>query len=261
MITSELIAIFEDTQNRFRSNEALRAATNQLISSTKVYAEGYVSNNRNLKNESGQVCVVQDTTFSCASKYISEGRTVAVLNFANPYEPGGGAKRGVRAQEECLCRCSNLYNSISDSKVADDYYKYNKDMKTYLFSDRAIYSPGVTVIKDDEYAELSKPFRVDVITCAAPYNVYGHDVEVLKECYANRIRNILEIAMDNNVDVLVLGAFGCGVFRNPPLLMAECFKKALLNDKYAHHFDKVVFAIKKSSGFDRNFEAFQQVFG
>lgn len=261
MKTAELVTIFEDTQNRVHSTDELKKATIELIDATKVYQEDYISKKRVVKNDVGDLSVVQDTSFSCASKFDCEGKTVTVLNFANPHEPGGGVKRGAKAQEECLCRCSNLYDSISNDKVYTDYYGWNKELNGYLFSDRVIYSPGVLVIKDDEYVLLEEPFRVDVITCAAPYNVYGHDINVLKECYIRRIKNILEVAIGNDVDILILGAFGCGVFHNPPSLMAECFKSVLLDEKYACFFEKVIFAIPKPSAFDRNYDAFLQVLG
>lgn len=81
-----------------------------------------------------------------------------------------------------------------------------------------------------KYQLLDSPFSVDVITCAAPYNVYGFDRELLRSTYESRITNILEAAIDNDVDTIVLGAFGCGAFHNPPELMAEALKKYLLTE-------------------------------
>ena len=37
---------------------------------------------------------------------------ILVLNFANPVNPGGGVRRGARAQEEDLCRKSSLLLSL-----------------------------------------------------------------------------------------------------------------------------------------------------
>ncbi len=182
-----------------------------------------------------------------------------MLNFANPHNSGGGVKHGARAQEECLDRCSNLYDSISSLKMLHEYYEYNRSIKGYLFSDRIIYSPDVTVFKDDmTYDRLDESFKVDVITCAAPYNVYGHDEDLLKKVFINRITNIFEAAIDNEVDMIILGAFGCGVFRNPPVLVADSFNQ-IIRDKYRYKFRKISFAIKKGSIFDNNLETFKNV--
>ena len=111
---------------------------------------------------------------------------------------------------------------------------------------------------------LSEWFQVDVISCAAPY----YDTqkkkpvsrEKLEEVFTDRIRNILEVAIANDVDNLVLGAFGCGAFNNPPQLVAEVFHKLLVGSGYAAYFEKVVFAIKKTRDVCPNYEAFQAVF-
>ena len=96
-----------------------------------------------------------------------------MLNFANPHYPGGGVHNGAMAQEECLCRSSNLYPCISNKNVFNDYYLYHKDMNHYFFSDRLIYTKSVTVFKDDSDVSQIMPksewFNIDVITCAAPY--------------------------------------------------------------------------------------------
>lgn len=46
---------------------------------------------------------------------------ILVLNLANPVNPGGGARRGARAQEEDLCRKSSLLLSLEDVS-AKSYY-------------------------------------------------------------------------------------------------------------------------------------------
>lgn len=185
---------------------------------------------------------------------------MAVLNFANPHVPGGGVVRGAKAQEECLCRCSNLHNVLSVENLEKEYYKWHEENTDYLFSDKVIYTPGIQIIKTDLYEHLESYVTVDVITCAAPYNVYGHDHEVLKRTFGSRITNIIEVAIENDVDVIVLGAFGCGAFHNPPELVADMFKEVLINRGYQKHFQKVVFAIINSNPFDRNLMVFQSAF-
>lgn len=59
---------------------------------------------------------------------------ILVLNLANPVNPGGGVRRGARAQEEDLCRCSSLLRSL-ESRRAKKYYDYNKSLHSYMASD------------------------------------------------------------------------------------------------------------------------------
>ena len=73
----------------------------------------------------------------------------------------------------------------------------------------------------------------------------------------SRIKFILDIAKDNHVDTLVLGAFGCGVFGQNPREVANIFKK-LLDTSFKGCFKKVVFGIPK--GNNDNLEQFKLVF-
>ena len=258
MKTNELIDVFLDTQSRIEKDLDLKKKTADSSRRTKLYDEGFF-HEKKVKSSGWNVVIWEGTSFQCAKKFSNGNDTVAVLNFANPFEPGGGVRRGASAQEECLCRCSNLFNCISQPRIIEGYYNYhNADKHNYLFSDKIVYSPGIVVFKDDStYEILHDPFFVDVVTCAAPYNVYGHDNELLKETYTKRLTNIFEVSAENDVDVLVLGAFGCGVFHNPPELMAETFR-ALIKEKYSRFFKKICFPLKRN-GVSRNFEVFSQI--
>lgn len=263
MTSQDLIGIFNDTQNRIRADEALHGRSLRSQAASRLYLDGYVSPIRYVKG-TGRVSVCENTTFRCAAEYAQSGLKIAVLNFASPYEPGGGVLRGAMAQEECLCRCSSLYNSLAQPYFQKHYYQYHAHQRSDLFSDRIIYSPLITVIKgDDAHAPLlPKPFVTDVITCAAPYiRRQGQFSErELYAVYVSRIRNILETAMGNGVDALILGAFGCGAFHNPPQLMADAFYQLLIREGYAQRFQKVVFAIKRTGAVCGNLYAFERAF-
>lgn len=256
MNTADLINVFEDTQDTIRNNDFLSITTQESREKNKMYDSAFSALVRKTKNPELNVRIIEGSSFDTVRTF-TKGR-VAVLNFANPHEPGGGVKRGARAQEECLCRCSNLYNVLATKELSQFYYQWHKQNTNYLFSDRVIYSQNIQIIKSDDYQLLDSPVAVDVITCAAPYNVYGFDRELLKSTYESRITNILEVAIDNDVDTIVLGAFGCGAFHNPPELMAEAFKEILINRGYYKFFENVVFAIINANRFDRNFAVFQE---
>lgn len=263
MGASELTAVFEDTQRRIAADPELQA---QLLSSqaaSQLYLENYTSPIRKMIGR-GVIDVTAGTTFQCAHELLSQFSKIAVLNFANPHEPGGGVRRGAKAQEECLCRCSDLYNTLAQPYFLEHFYRYHYEHCDSFYSDRLIYSPNITVFKsDDPIPEvLDTPFSVDVITCAAPYRFRnnGETDEALIRIYMSRIRNILEVSMSKAVSCLVLGAFGCGVFRNDPRLMARAFADLLVREQYARYFDKVVFAIKPSGSFSPNLHFFKEAF-
>ena len=69
----------------------------------------------------------------------------------------------------------------------------------------------------------------------------------LLNLYRNRVRNIFECAIDNSVDILVLGAFGCGAFQNPPYQMARAFCEIIRKEKYYSTFSVIAFAIQKTA--------------
>lgn len=202
---------------------------------------------------------------------VAPNKKVAVLNFASAKNPGGGVVNGASAQEECLCRVSTLYNVITDNKFKKDFYDYHKAKSGTLYSNRLIYSPDIVIVKDDDGYLLSKPYKIDVITCAAP-NLNAHSKEEysgdrgtsqvsddqLFNIHVARCSNIIKAAADHGVEVLVLGAFGCGVFRNNPTIVAKAMKKALESSHYK--FERVIFPIFCKEWETENYDAFKEVF-
>lgn len=263
-----LCACFMDTQIQVKSDQTLREKTRRMKAGTQLYLDHFVSMTGERKRETPEVSVVEDTTFSCAAKLARAGEKTAVLNFANAYKPGGGVKDGAMAQEECLCRSSNLYESLTLPYIVRHYYQWNQKNTGDMGSDRIIYSPKVTVFKsDDLYPVNLAPeqwYDVDVISCAAPYydkqKKEPVSMEKLEQVFLDRIRNILEVAAANAADHLVLGAFGCGAFNNPPEVVANMFRKLLIDDGYGALFKSVTFAIKKNEKRSTNFDVFHTAF-
>lgn len=173
-------------------------------------------------------------------EYVKEEKgTLAVLNFASYKNPGGGFLSGSRAQEECLCHESYLYNVLAQFP---DYYAWNNNHKNRcLYENRAIYS------KEIGFEHNGMITFCDVITCAAP-NIspsrkYGYGISKAENSAAldSRIKFVLSIAADQKVDTLILGAFGCGVFGQDAAEVAQIFRKYLSTDFKV--FKRVVFAI------------------
>lgn len=268
MDRQNLIDCFQDTLEKSTS-EPLAELTRAAAESSRIYEPGFRSERLYRLNQT-RIQVVESDSFSAAAEYARDG-SVAVLNFANPHYPGGGVTRGAVAQEECLCRSSNLYACLSHERVFEGFYQYHRTKTGHDFSDRLIYTRGVTVFKNAELLPRDLPreewFRVDVITCAAPYLAKRAQVNraVLLELLCSRIRNMFEAAIDQEARTLILGAFGCGAFCNPPEVVARAFHTVLQESRYHGAFERCVFAIKSSVGGDPytvcpNLAAFQQEF-
>ncbi|MFL1378196.1 TIGR02452 family protein [Nocardiopsis protaetiae] len=184
---------------------------------------------------------------------------VAALNFASARNPGGGVANGARAQEESLARSTALYASLTR---CPEFYEHHRAERSLLYSDRVIWSPRVPVLCDDRGDRLAEPPAVGFLTCAAPNRrmIERNGVESaagVPGVLAARARGVLAVAAHHGVDVLVLGAWGCGVFGNRPPEVAAAFAEHLHGD-YAGVFERVVFAVLDRDGGVR--EAFDDRF-
>lgn len=152
---------------------------------------------------------------------------VLVLNFANPVNPGGGVRRGARAQEEDLCRRSTLLASL-ESEEAEAYYKGHRKLAHRMATDAMILSPVVEVFRDREGFLMEEAATVSVVTCAAPMAnaLSGAEREGLAELFAGRIQALLHAACRYGYEYLVLGAWGCGAFGNDAGMVSQQFARA-----------------------------------
>jgi len=199
--------------------------------------------------------------------YPKESKEVLVLNMANPVHPGGGVRRGVRAQEEDLCRRSSLLLSL-ESAGAQKYYKFNRSLQTKLGSDAMILSPKVEIIRDENGELLPETSVVAVLTCAAP--VYTAELGGLssgeyREMFYQRILSMLKCAAFWGYKALVLGAWGCGAFGNDAKMVSDLFYKALKEMNYngmvaKDFFHCVNFAVLDRSSDQYNFTEFSRNF-
>lgn len=206
---------------------------------------------KNKRYENTTVELQNVTTEVAIANNDLEGKT-AVLNFASYKNPGGGFIRGMMAQEEALCHASNLYNILN--RFENTYYKYNREhLNRALYLDRALYIPDVKFMSGKQ---------VDVITCAAPnlspimkYN--SVDSETVMKAIISRVAFLFSIIEKQQVDTVILGAWGCGVFMNDPYVMGYllthflqdlngCVKKVIFAVPDAKHktnykaFDKMI---------------------
>jgi uncharacterized protein (TIGR02452 family) len=193
---------------------------------------------------------------------VGEG-PVGVLNFASARNVGGGYLGGARAQEEDLCRQSLLYPCLLE---APGYYAAHRSSDDLLYSDRVIWSPDVPVHRGDNGELLARPFAISFLTCPAPNAgaLLRRDPSArprIREALARRSGRVLGVAAAEGVRQLVLGAWGCGVFRNDPREVAESFRSWLApGAAYGEAFERVVFAVWDRAEPSANRRAFEEVF-
>jgi len=207
---------------------------------------------------------ISEMTPAGKTEVATSGKT-GCLNFASAKNPGGGFLTGALAQEECLAAASSLYPSLSQPKCLE-MYEYNRSRKTCLYSDYMIYSPNVVFFKDDNGRLLENPYQADVLTSpavniSAMRQTNPSELPYAEQAMLTRIDKILAVFLLHNVEALVLGAWGCGVFQNSPHDIARYFATFLTgNSKYAGCFRKITFAVYDRSTNQENFNAFRVVY-
>ncbi|WP_309387379.1 TIGR02452 family protein [Cerasicoccus frondis] len=207
------------------------------------------------------ITVVNETTLQGARRLVEVRgyQRVGVLNFASAKNPGGGFLGGSQAQEESLARSSALYASL---ETCGDYYTRHRAMKSCLYTDYLIHSPQCPVFLDDAGTLLEKPYCVDFITCPAPnagavIKNTPQEVDQIPSAFEQRIDKVLAFAAREGHEALVLGAWGCGVFRNKPEIVADLFGQALRpGGAYHGAFQEVLFSVLDHTATSDIFTAF-----
>lgn len=185
-----------------------------------------------------------------------------VMNFANAVHPGGGYIYGAVAQEECLCRESTLYASIS-SKSAEEMYYANIINSNVFDTDYMLLSPHVDVFRNVFMELLPTPYTVAVLTIAAP-NLHGKAGVVGQtemDCYMKRrIRQCLKCGAYYGYKTAALGAWGCGAFGHDARRAAEYFRCVLIDEGYQNYYDKIVFSVYDNTPEQYNYRCFKEAF-
>ena len=272
----ENVNVFKDTEDLCKNNKQIAESVRRSIAGQKLVleSENMERPRLDLYSEPAKVVVSKKRTFEAASKY--KGNKVAVHNFASASNPGGGVTRGSSAQEECLCRCSGLYFCLNTPEMWAGFYTPHRNAHNPIHNDDIIYTPEITVFKTDERTpELMDEkdwYRVNVITCAAPNlrarpeNAYnagdGSKAAVIKAkdllaLHEKRLRRILDVAVSEGNDTVILGAFGCGAFENDPEVVSMASRNTI--KEYLYAFKTIEYAIYCSPRDERNFQTFERV--
>lgn len=268
-------SIFQDTERMCKTDAELSAVTKISVANQCFIAEAEVIPTPELNiYKKANVVVSKKRTYEAAKAY--KGNHVAVHNFASATNPGGGVVNGAGAQEECLCRCSNLYFCLNTPDMWGMFYTPHRAAHDPIHNDDIIYTPDIVVFKTDtdrpELMERDDWYIVDVITCAAPnlreppsnrYNSgdgtravtpSNRELQVIHE---KRLRRILDSAVINHADTVILGAFGCGAFCNEPQVVATAAANVVRDYMYA--FKNIEFAVYCRPSDDSNYRVFNSV--
>lgn len=207
--------------------------------------------------------VVNETTLAgLAALLAQDDAPVAVLNFASAKHPGGGFLGGSQAQEESLARSSALYASLSRCEA---FYDHHRASSSLLYSDAIIVSPDCPVFRDDDGALLDVPQAAGFLTCAAPNagaiaQNRTDDLPRIASTFHRRIEGVLAVAAEAGYRRLVLGAWGCGVFRNDPDMVAATFADHLCRGAWQGRFETIRFSVLDGSRDLAIFGAFRHAF-
>ena len=209
-------------------------------------------------------------------KAIEMGDKCAVLNMASAISAGGGVKNGSMAQEEELCRRSNLiYSLYSFTPIGKELFNFDRTYKAKypipFFG--GIYTPYVSIYREPQtYKPMDQPKLCSVISCSSIIRPeLDPDTGLMLKRYERlirrKIRQILRISILNGHSKLVLGAFGCGAYKNPPKHVARLFDEILKEKEFKHSFEEICFAIlednnsRRSHNPEGNLKPFVDIFG
>lgn len=249
--------IFQNTIKLVQSGNYLVKGKRVDIDNKSIFSEYFCSPtklNPRTKFET-RFSVVNADCLETAEMLKNSGLNPCVLNLANRHNPGGGVIKGSGAQEENLFRRTNLFLSMYQFIDYAEQYGIKKGDNSYPLDKKSggIYTGNATVFRGSEnngYCLLKEPIKMAFVSVPAlnhPKLIKVNDLYCLSErdveYTKSRVRTILRIAGKHKHNCLVLGAFGCGAFRNPPNHIAKVFKEVFLEEEFYNAFKLVIFSI------------------
>ncbi|THA35201.1 TIGR02452 family protein [Streptomyces sp. A1277] len=271
-MSARLRGIARETENIVRTGSyrtaqgrdvSIERALAAALSGTRLYGPEPVPVAALDRDRTPVVEVTGESSLQAAARMTAErpGK-VAVLNYASARNPGGGYLNGAQAQEEALCRASALYATLLR---APEYYAHHRAERSAFYTDRVIHSPGVPVFRDGRGRLLDTPYTAGFLTSPAPNAGVirartPQEAHRIPAALATRAERVLEVAAVRGYRRLVLGAWGCGVFRNDPAEVAGAFRALLTGEgRFAGHFEQIVFGILSREDASPTRAAFERV--
>lgn len=240
---------------RFAMTWGCHAIVERMQRESRVYRDEFFVDKYEAHAEPTRVEVREQDCLLAARELTEEGFSVAVLNLASRQNPGGCVLRGLGAQEENLFRRTNLFQAMFQFAPYAEQYGLRKSRAQYPLDCNfgGVYVPDAVVLRgleSDGYPvlEKEKQFLVSFIAVPALNRPdltpdFSRLVPEHAEATKRKIRTIFRIGIRNGHNALVLGAFGCGVYKNPPGHMAQLFREVLEEREFENKFRRIVFAI------------------
>ncbi|MET0245860.1 MAG: TIGR02452 family protein [Sphingomonas sp.] len=248
-LAEETLAIIDrgTYADEFGATVSIRDAVTEAVASARLYRDADFPTQMEVERRFAATAfeLTGETTLQAAERLVGEGaKDLFALNFASAKNPGGGFLNGSQAQEESLARASALYPT---QMAQFELYEHNRARSTCLYSDWMLYSPGVPVFRRDDGHLLATPYMVSFLTApavnaGAVWQNEPDRANLIDATNRERARKLMWVANRHGHSVLVLGAWGCGVFRNDAGAIAQMFHD-LLSGEFAGCFSRVVMAV------------------
>ncbi|RUR26979.1 poly(ADP-ribose) glycohydrolase domain-containing protein [Legionella qingyii] len=204
------------------------------------------------------------------------GEIQTVVNFANAYDVGGVFQYRKGSQEEDIARRTNWSFTIKEEDLKDSRH-YSARMSSLINAEkgRVYFNLTPLILIRDSNSTLLDPqkdqeeifpfYELRVAADDLRRRIFGIPIPFFPRPFneasmRKKIHAQLDTLIENNQQNIILGAFGCGAFCNPPDKVASLYHEILNQEKYKYFFKNIVFAIK-GNGTDANFSAFQKELG
>ena len=167
--------------------------------------------------------------------------SIAILDFADPIKPGGGYMNGRTAQEEDVCRAvPALFPALASSAAypldpaATPPVMRAEIWRAPPFSSRLPTAVPVTIVA------AAAPNGNHALHAAVPLHGPGYRAD-----FRRRMHWALRAAYAAGCSTVILGAWGCGVFRNRADDVAELWSEVLDSLEWRGRFVCIAFAVPR----------------
>ncbi len=200
----------------------------------------------------------------------THGTCFAVLNMANAYVPGGAYMEGAVAQEENLFRRTDCHFRIGGDEYDSVLDRYQPEMTRLLSAQNGrvyldVQHPRVCIrgAEDRSRADLGyswlpedEVFPFFELRATAQDLRDGSDFD--PDDTRRRVLAQLHTLREHGIRHVVLGAFGCGAFRNPADRVARVYREEIT--KRTRDFSVIAFAVFSAGYGPNNYTPFAEAF-